>query len=80
MAQQQALQHYEPLGAVALLGQVAKLVRDALAQASERWRLYQELAALDHRELADLRLQPHDIVSLINGQSVPATEFRNQFR
>ena len=70
--QQQVFSQCEPLGPTAVLGDVLRWFREALSQVLERRRLYSELTRLDHRELADLRLQPHDFDFLLRGQPVPS--------
>ncbi len=74
-AQRQILIHHEYASLLALLDNVARHGREILARGLERRRLAQELRQLGDRELADLRLQPHDIDLLIRGRRVPAMEF-----
>lgn len=76
--QQQVYSHFEPLGPTALIGHVARVCHDVLSRWLERRRLYQELTRLDRRELADLRLQPHDIDRLVQGRPVPALSNRSR--
>ncbi len=52
-------------------------VHYAVAYSFERRRLYMELSQLNRGELADLRLQPRDIIRLVRGQAVPALSYHH---
>ena len=78
--QRQILLHCDTASPLALLGNMVWHIREALASSLDRRHLAQELSRLDNRELADLRLQPHDIDLLIHGRPVPAMEFMRRSR
>ena len=73
-AHQQVLTHCESSSPLAFVGTVMRQFREALASSLERRRLARELNQFDDRDLADLRLQRHDIDRLARGLPVPAME------